>query len=233
MATYTTQLRHIIDMLISDSVKGDFESTPFTILQKCQTAAPKIFDFTYPIILTGKAKSDFETKFLMHFYMREIGGETYALWKLFLQDWLNINMEFWNIKLNALLKAQNLDFFLEYAGSYKDSYKGSIKNTGTVGNVSSGENNDDGMNKYYETPSSYITSISDHLNSANSVENKNEYSNSSTRTDNLQSNDEHTLTHVVDGIPNAADTLLKYTRIAQNVYRDMFNEMEVLFMGIY
>lgn len=55
---------------------------------------PKLFDFSYPLY-DSNLKEQFELDFIRHFYMREIGSESIALFKLRLQDYLYLNHEKW------------------------------------------------------------------------------------------------------------------------------------------
>lgn len=68
-------------------------------------ARTKIFDFSYPIYEAGH-KPELETKILKHYYTREIGAETVGLWKLWLNDTLNMVMP----KYNKLYKAEAATF---------------------------------------------------------------------------------------------------------------------------
>src|SRR5699024_3484895 len=55
---------------------------------------PKLFDFSYPLY-DSNLKDQFELDFIRHFYTREIGSESIALFKLRLQDYLYLNSEKW------------------------------------------------------------------------------------------------------------------------------------------
>jgi len=66
-----------------------------TLNEKIEKGRPKLFDFSYPIFDEAYRKV-FETHFIKNFYMREIGQETEGLFKLRLENWLNINMPFYN-----------------------------------------------------------------------------------------------------------------------------------------
>src|SRR5690625_2441556 len=55
---------------------------------------PKLFDFSYPLY-DSNLKQQFELDFIRHFYTREIGSESVALFKLRLEDYLHLNYEKW------------------------------------------------------------------------------------------------------------------------------------------
>ena len=62
---------------------------------------PKLFNFDYPLYDT-RLKSQFEADFIRHFYTREIGSESIALFKLRLQDYLTLNHEKWHILYRSM-----------------------------------------------------------------------------------------------------------------------------------
>lgn len=68
-----------------------------------------LFDFPYSLYRPGH-KIEFETKFIRHFLMREIGVETPALFKVFLQERLLSILPYYNqlYKLNELLENLNI-----------------------------------------------------------------------------------------------------------------------------
>lgn len=87
MSKYTTQVRWIVE-----AATPNFQGT---ITQRIKAAAPLIFNFDFPI-WTEEYRLELETKFLRHYYMSEIGMETVALWKLFLENELNEIMPYYN-----------------------------------------------------------------------------------------------------------------------------------------
>jgi hypothetical protein len=65
------------------------------IADMIEAGRSKLFDFDYPIF-DPQYKKTFETHFIRHFYMREIGFETEGLFKFYLETWLSIHMPYWN-----------------------------------------------------------------------------------------------------------------------------------------
>lgn len=63
--------------------------------ERIEIGRQKLFDFDYPFY-DDKLKSEFETKLINHFYLREIGFETMGSFKFFLDEYLNLNMPYWN-----------------------------------------------------------------------------------------------------------------------------------------
>ena len=87
MATYTMQLREYIESF------SQYES--LSIRDKIEKGRTKLFDFDYPLF-DSDYKKVFETRFIRRFYMREIGFETEGLFKFQLENWLIINMPYFN-----------------------------------------------------------------------------------------------------------------------------------------
>lgn len=91
MSKYTTEVR-----FICESITGHEDSVGFDDVDSViEDALPLIFDFEFPIF-DEQYRSVLETKILRHYYTREIGLETYGLWKLKLQTKLNEIMPYYN-----------------------------------------------------------------------------------------------------------------------------------------
>lgn len=86
MATYTTTIRAIVE-----------SNSPATlpITQRIEHSLPLIFDFDFPIF-DESHRTELERKIILHYFNREIGLETYALWKLYLNERLNLEMPYYN-----------------------------------------------------------------------------------------------------------------------------------------
>lgn len=101
MSAFTTQIR-----FICESKAGLKESVGYdNIAQVIARARPAIFDFPYPIF-DETYRAVLETKILKHYYTREIGEETYGLWKLRLDTKMNEIMPYYN----QLYKSTLLEF---------------------------------------------------------------------------------------------------------------------------
>lgn len=98
MASYTMELRNYIEMWTQDTDEMKRSD-------RIEMGRPKLFDFDYPIF-DQNYKKVFETKFIQNFYMSEIGFETEGLFKFKLENWLNINMPYYN----KLFESELIDF---------------------------------------------------------------------------------------------------------------------------
>lgn len=215
MSRYTTMVRYIVENAVirnSGKIKSPGEN--------CDVAADLIFDFDFPV-WNESDRHKFEVDILMRYYMREIGLETVPLWKLYMQNWLNTNMPYWNMKMSALLKGSSIDFFMKNPNSFTDIY------TGVDDSNDTGSGQSEGMGKYYEVPSRDISDITDHLNNANSSDNSNSYQSSGHKSTN------HTLSHKTEATPGTIDIWMKYKSSIENTYNDMISALYPLFMGVY
>lgn len=91
MSKYTTQVRYICEQLSGYVQSVDYSDVDLVL----RSAEPKIFDFDYPIF-DENYRHVLNTKILKHYYINEIGLETYALWKLRLNTKMNEIMPYYN-----------------------------------------------------------------------------------------------------------------------------------------
>lgn len=135
MSKYTTEVRFLCESLTGHTESVGFNDANTVIGDAIQY----IFDFDYPIF-DSSYKGVLERKILRHYYTREIGEETYGLWKLRLQDRLNIIMPYYNQLYESALLSFNpfydVDLTTEHAGTDEGVVSGeSAENTTKTGNV--------------------------------------------------------------------------------------------------
>ena len=91
MSKYTTEVRYICE-----TSAGQDHSSGYNKIDEILTAAaPVIFSFPFPIF-DENYRTTLEKKILRHYYTREICEETVGLWKLRLEDRLNMIMPYYN-----------------------------------------------------------------------------------------------------------------------------------------
>ena len=88
MSSYTMELRTYIEQ-ITQYRKG------ISLSDKIKYGRKHLFDFNYPFF-DEDYRHTFEENIIREFYTREIGFETEELFKLKLENWLNINMPYFN-----------------------------------------------------------------------------------------------------------------------------------------
>ena len=114
MSKYTTEVR-----FICEESAGLDESVGYDSIDKViKDAREKVFDFDFPIF-DENYRAVLETKILKHYYTREIGFETAALWKHFLCTRLNEIMPYYNKLYNSELIQFNPMYDVDLTTNYQ------------------------------------------------------------------------------------------------------------------
>lgn len=205
----------------------------------------RIFNFNYPLSVNIN-REEFEIKILKHFIMRRIGFETFLAFQLALDDKLNIIMPTFNIMIDNLYYNNNLFNVTE---SETDIYSGDTVNTNTSSNQSNSStttstesstetevdnrNSDTPQNEIqdvkdgkYVSDYTYNTSNATSEDSANTTNTStsSELSRSSSEDDNTR---EITRERFITG-----SELLTINKEMINIYKMIFDELNILFYGI-
>lgn len=182
MSKYTTQVRFICESALGLTEQGDYSNVNDAIA----AGRTRIFTFNYDLF-DPNYKGVIETEFLRHYYTREIGQETVALWKLKLEDWWTLTLP----KYNKLWESANLEFNPFHDVDYTITHQGSgtsdkadnsrVDSSGTQ-NVSgvehnnrtgNSEDNEHLLEKYSDTPQGGLNGIIDTDWLTNATENIN------------------------------------------------------------
>ena len=138
MSKYTTELRYICEVEAGLTESAGYNS----IHDILDEAAPKIFNFSFPIF-DETYRPVLEKAILRHFYTREICEETYGLWKLRLEDKLNLIMPYYNKLYESELLEFNplydVDVTTTHEGDFSGTRNDATNNTKTL-NTSKAEN---------------------------------------------------------------------------------------------
>lgn len=124
MSKYTTEMRYICETEAGLSESAGYSKIKDVIAK----AIPKIFDFDFPIF-DENYRNVLETKILKHYYTREIGLETYGLWKLKLDTKLNEIMPFYNQLYKSALLEFNPLYEVDYSKTGNRDSSGTRDNT--------------------------------------------------------------------------------------------------------
>lgn len=125
MSKYTTELRYICEY-----EAGLDESEGYNSIDDILTAsAPNIFSFDFPIF-DETYRPVLEKAILRHFYTREISEETYGLWKLRLEDKMNLIMPYYN----RLYETELLEFNPLYDVDLTTTHEGQFDGTTNANN---------------------------------------------------------------------------------------------------
>lgn len=128
MSKYTTELRYPLEQRFQE-LNPDYEGTPEPY-DVCDEGRDKIFDFYYPI--NPDDKNRFEINFCMHYYTREIGSETLALFKLRLQSRLNELIPKYNQLWNQLAEMADINIYNDTDLRTIRDYGQTIDDTGSL-----------------------------------------------------------------------------------------------------
>lgn len=246
MSRYTTELRFICENACGLDLSEGYTSVD-DIVAKART---KIFDFDYPIF-DEAYRAVLETKFLKHFYTREISEETVGLWKLRLNTRFNEVMPYYNkLYESEKLKFDALTTFNVTKNS-KNENKSDNKST-EESNVQSNSAGSGSVNAssvswdlYSDTPQGGLTSVENenYLTNARKVADDDNTFSESNNTSNTSNNRNSTNVYTsvdtylenVSGYSNAspAELLLKYRETFLNIDLMVITAMSDLFFNLW
>lgn len=153
MSRFTTELRFMLESQYGLEHTG-LASDVNSVIESTRTW---LFDFPYPCEnMTEAEKAHFEKNFILQNYTREIGFETFGLFKHKLQAKLWLIMPKFD-KLYAL-EHENLDFFSD-VDYYKRTAGDSNKRTGNVVHQNSGKDTTITTGGYSDTNSGALTDV--------------------------------------------------------------------------
>lgn len=126
MSKYTTEVRFICESLTGHEESKGYDDIDTIIAD----ALPLIFSFDFPIF-DENYRDVLCTKILRHYYTREIGLETYGLWKLKLQTKMNEIMPYYNKLYESELLKFNPLYDVDMTTVNTGSKTGESTNVGT------------------------------------------------------------------------------------------------------
>ena len=215
MSKYTTEVR-----FICETAAGLTESAGASKVDEIiAKAAPIVFNFDWPIF-DEAYRLGLEEKILRHYYTREIGEETVGLWKLRLEDRLNLIMP----KYNQLYESARLEFNPFYDVDY--TRQGTNSGEGT----SSGTTSSTGNNMHSDTPQNGLESVlsGEYLTDA-------DVSNGESSSSSQNSNSGEFQESIKGKMPGTSySRLLKeYRQTFLNIDNMVVSELNDLFMGLW
>ena len=258
MSKYTTELR-----FICETEAGLSESVGLNDVKRIVTeACPKIFDDDIPFF-DERYRLPLESKILMHYYTREISGETVGIWKL----WLNNRMREIMPYYNQLYESTLLEFNPLLTKSFKEEYEGeglkdgtrtldrehsnTIEDVGATGAIGDATNNATDRRLYSDTPQGALTGVENETYLTNATknigsdvahsENNVETSNTNTNTGTLgetNSNSENTSENYIRTITgydgvSASKLLNEFRETILNIDVKVIAELGDLFFNLW
>lgn len=135
MSKYTTEVR-----FICETYAGLTESVGYSKVEEILDETwDKVFDFTFPIF-DEEYRNVLCKKILKHYYTREIGFETVALWKLKLSTAMNEIMPYFN----QMYKSTLIEFNPLYDADYTKTHEGEDTGNGSESGKRTGSVDDTG-----------------------------------------------------------------------------------------
>lgn len=209
MSKYTITVK---DLVRDYSVSVDNGLTD--IDTKLDKAREYIFDFTYPVI-DEATKKRIEIAILKHYYMREIAFESVGIWKIKLNDRLNLIMP----RYNALYNKQDLSL-----SPYVNGY---VNETGnTAGNSNVNVTNEDWQTTS-DTPQGILTDLKEGKYSSMAV-----YTENNDNTANTNASNYSRLQESLNGV-TYAEAFRNYFDNIISIDEELVNEFSDLFMVIW
>ena len=207
MSKYTMMVKDIVNSYndITDLKKID---------EKLEVARKYIFDFEYPII-DDTTKARIEKAILKHYYYREIAFETVGMFKIKLNDRLNLIMS----RYNALYKKQDLN-----VSPYVNSY---LKENGVSNNSSNSDVKNEDWQTTSDTPRGILNELKEGKYSSMAVYNENNDNTKSTGNSSYERNVES-----LNGM-TYADAFRNYFDNIISIDEELVNEFSDLFMVIW
>lgn len=149
MAKYTAMIKEFCDQFQDGTKKSS---------ELIELARTELFDFDYPIF-DEAYKNVFETHFIRNFYMREIGFETFGLFKFHLETWMIINMPYFN----KLFESELIEFDPLINSKVDQTY---TKKTDTVRDSQRNDENNSSLDRKTTSDNTKTGTNTDHLDSS-------------------------------------------------------------------
>lgn len=233
MAKYTIELRHICDLYTRTEVENwfqDYNISDYLLPSQLETLNK------FPNIWS---KHRLAKKIIDHYYMREIGFETPALFKHYAKVTMQEIME---SKL-PLIYTLALDYDplinVNYTETFKRTAEGSGSNNGKSNSTSS--SNSEGLNINNDTPQTNITkqdiNTGAYASSVNQSETNSNISDETTSNSSSTNNTNEEYTRTFEGNQGIMATYQKMIKQFRDNIRavdsEIIKELNTLFMGLY
>lgn len=232
MASYTIELRRVCDLYGRDTVESWFKSYNIE-----EYLSPSQIETITKVGLWNKDK--LAKKIVNHYFMREIGFETPALFEHYAKVEMQEIMEYYL----PLIYSNAIEFDplvnVDYTETFEREIEGEAKNQGSSN--SSSNNTSSGLNVNSDTPQGQISkqAILQGNYASNTTANQNE-AEINDRTNTQSSGTSNTLENYSkrikgnSGVSATAQALIKQYRDIIKAYdKEIIDKLNSLFMGIY
>ena len=232
MAKYTIELRKVCDYYSREEVENWFKNYELSDYLR---------DDEIKSIENANiwSKDRLAKKIVDHYFMREIGFETPALFKHYaivtMQELMEEKLPLIyssSIKYDPLVN-------IDYSETFERKQEGSLKNDGT--STSSSNSNSSGLNINNNTPQTRITkqdiNTGAYASSVNQAENNTNINDKTTTANNGTSNTNENYIKKIKGNSGVSATAQKMVEQYRDniiaIDRDIIKELNTLFMGLY
>lgn len=147
MSQFTTELRNVVNQTLDDANLPRSEANWYAAYKIIGLDDYPIFDEAY--------RQTLNDKIVRHYWMREIGGETVALFRLFLRRAMHEIMPYYNQMYESLAVANGIDPLIGKKLSTTEGASG----TSTSNAAMSSTTSSDGSDIYSDTPQSALNLI--------------------------------------------------------------------------
>lgn len=251
MSKYTTEVRYICEEKSGLSESAGENSIDSII----EASYNKIFDSDIPLF-DENYRLPLEKKILKHYYTREIGYETFGLWKLHLNNKMREIMPYYNKLYNSELLTfdpmTDVDYYTNHSGQFNGATNDDGSSTSNTTSSSSGSSTDDQTNKLVsrtsDTPQGTVSDLENNTYLTNATINDetrdddSTYQNSSTNSNRSTAVNERTinntdsyLDHVFGkrGTGTYSEYLQKYRDTFLNIDMLIINDLKDLFLNLW
>lgn len=232
MAKYTIELRRICELYGRDEVEKWFKS-----YDTSHYLTPEQIEILEKNHVWSKDR--LATKIVEHYYMREIGLETPALFKHYALVTMNEIMEKYLLLIYSKFLEYNPLSNVDYTETYTREIEGEAQNKGT--SKSNSNSNSNGINVSNDTPQTNI-SKEDILNghyatSASASETESNIQDETNTNSNGKSKSVEKYIHHMEGDNGVIVTnqylVREFRELATHYDLDIIKELNSLFMGLY
>lgn len=251
MSKYTTEVRYICE-----ERSGLEESVGESSVDEVINGSyDKIFDSDIPFF-DNDYRLPLEKKILKHYYTREIGYETFGLWKFHLNNKMKEIMPYYNkLYASELIEfdpMQDTDYYTNHSGTFNGTTNDDGSSTSNTTTSESGSATDDQTNKvtsrYSDTPQGAISDLENNTYLTNATINDetrdddSTYQSSGTNNNRSTAVNERTidntdtyLDHIFGKRGNGtySEYLQKYRDTFLNIDMMVINELADLFMNLW
>lgn len=222
MAKYTTTLKtYMTSRLMIDNPNEDIDSWGYAKI--IEQGMKYVFDFDYPIF-DESYRNVLQTKILKNYYMREIAHETIGLFKMRLDNQMNISMPYFN-QLYESAKIQ-INPLSDYDITENLNRNGT--QTGTV--QDNGSSSSNGKEIFYQYPQTQLSGNKDYATTM--TKNEDSIQTDNTNTKDLKTTDNYIKSISGNKLPQS-DLLQKYRETFLNIDEQVVNSLDNLFFMLW